>query len=151
MVLDTGKNVASARVESLFSLSQWIDICFPVGDDRKFITALVVPDFNALLQYCDDNGIAYDKDALEYNHDGPVSVCTRVGDELIENEKIKSLIDADMQAANRELADFERVKQYTILSKKFTEETGEMTPTMKVKRKVVMANYQDTIDKMYSA
>jgi len=151
MVLDTGKNVASARVESLFSLSNWIDICFPVGDDKKFIAALVVPDFNAVLAYCDAQGIYYDKEALEYNYDGPVPVCTNVGEDLIANEKIMALIDEDMKRANSELADFERVKQYTILSKKFTEESGEMTPTMKVKRKVVISNYKDTIAKMYAS
>ncbi len=150
MVLDTGKNVASARVESLFSLSQWIDICVPIGDDRKFVTALVVPDFNALIDYCEAQGIAYDKDALEYNYDGPAPLCIKVGEEFIKNEKIIALIDEDITMANEQLSDFERVKKYTILSRRLTEETGEMTPTLKVKRKVVLNNFKDEIEKMYA-
>ncbi len=150
MVLDTGKNVASARIESLFSLSKWIDICFPVGDDKKYVSALVVPDFNELIAYCDTNGIEYDKKALEYNYDGPAPLCIKVGEELIADKKIKALIDEDIQKVNRELSDFEQVKKYTVLSKKFTEETGEMTPTLKVKRKVILDNYKNTIARMYS-
>lgn len=149
MVLDTGKNVASARVEGLFSLSRWIDICVPIGDDRKYIAALVVPDFDSLLEYCDEKGIDYDRDALEYNYDGAVPVCTKIDEKIVRNEKIRALIDEDMQIANAELADFERVKNYTILSRKFTEESGEMTPTLKVKRKVVINNFKKEIEQMY--
>ncbi|MCP4135183.1 MAG: long-chain fatty acid--CoA ligase [bacterium] len=150
MVLDTGKNVPSARIESMFSLSKYVELLFPVGDDRKFVSALVVPNFDAFIEYFDANSISYDKSLLKFNEDGPVPVCVEVGDDFIGHEKVKELVDGDIQTANKVLEGFEQIKKYHIVKRKFTEETGEMTPTMKVKRKAVLANYKEAVEKLYS-
>ncbi|HOO70618.1 MAG TPA: long-chain fatty acid--CoA ligase [Spirochaetota bacterium] len=149
MVLDTGKNIPSARIESLFSLSRYIDIVVPIADDRKFVSALVVPDFDALIKSLNENGISYDRSLLEYTQEGPVPVCIKVGDDFIANPAVKELIDRDIQEANRELEEYEQIKKYHIVNRKLLEENGEMTPTLKVKRKVVIKTFQSEIDALY--
>lgn len=149
MVLDTGKNIPSARIESLFSLSQYIELVVPIADDRKFVSAIVIPNLDALIKYCDVNGISYDKSALEYSQEGAVPVCIKVGDDFLKNQKLIDFIDRDIQAANLELEEYERIKKYHVLNRKLMEQYGEMTPTLKVKRKVIMNTFKDEIEEMY--
>lgn len=149
MVLDTGKNIPAARIESMFTLSTYVDIVVPIADDRKFVSALVVPNFNALIKYCEENGITFDSSALEFSHEMAVPLCTKVGDDFIRIDKVRELIDADIQAANLELEEYERIKKYHILSRKLSEEMGEMTPTIKVRRKEVLERFKADIDAIY--
>ena len=150
MVLDTGKNVPAAKIESMFSLSKYVDMVVPIGDDRKYVTALVVPNFDAMMEYYDQNGIQYDRDACVFNYDGPAPMCIEVPADFIEVPQLKQLVDQEIQKANNELEGYEKIKKYTIISRRLTEATGEMTPTLKVKRKVVMQNFKDAIEGLYS-
>ena len=149
MVLDTGKNIPAAKIESMFSLSQYIEILFPVADDRKFVTALVVPNFEFFIQYFDQKGITYDRTQLEYSEAMGQRLCVKVGDDFIGRPELKELIDGEIQQANSRLEEYERIKKYLIIGRKFTEQTGEITPTLKMKRKVVQANYIKEIDALY--
>ena len=149
MVLDTGKNVPSAKIESKFSLSDYIDIVMPIGDDRKFVTALVVPNLDVFIKYFDENSISYDASALEFTGKGTARICVKVGDDFIETEELKAIIDAEIRKANEELEEYETIRKYVVTSRRFTEQTGEMTPTLKVKRSVVMKNFEDVIKGMY--
>ncbi len=150
MVLDTGKNVPSQRIESLFSLSSFIELVVPVGSDRKFVTALVVPNFDSFISYFDENGIEYDKSALVYSHEmASVPVCVKVDKSFIENEAFVNIIDNEVQRVNKELESYEQIKKYHVLDYRFTEDTGEMTPTLKVKRRIVMDKFKNEINQMY--
>jgi long-chain acyl-CoA synthetase len=80
----------------------------------------------------------------------PMPMCIAVGEDFVEKEILKKMIDHDIQAVNKELEEFESIKKYTILTRRLTVNDGEMTPTLKVKRKVVLDKYKDSIDKMYS-
>ena len=149
MVLDTGKNVPSARIESLFALSQYIEMVVPIADDMKFVSALVVPDFDAFIKFFKEKGISYDKSALEFSQEGTAPVCIKVGNDFVANEKLKELIDADIKKANLELEEYEQIKKYHILNRKLMEQYGEMTPTLKVKRKAVLGTFKEQIGNLY--
>ncbi|HOP28186.1 MAG TPA: long-chain fatty acid--CoA ligase [Spirochaetota bacterium] len=148
MVLDTGKNVASNKIESKFSLSKWIDTVVPVGSERKFVAALVIPDFDAFIELFEKEKIEYDKSKV-ISITEPMPMCVAVGEDFIEKEILKKMIDEDIQAVNRELEEFESIKKYTILTRRLTVNDGEMTPTLKVKRKVVLDKYSNLIEDMY--
>ncbi|NQU04067.1 MAG: AMP-dependent synthetase, partial [Syntrophaceae bacterium] len=150
MVLDTGKNVPSAKIESQFSLSKYIDILIPLGDNRKYVTAIIVPNFDACIDYLDKNSISYDEEALVFAGSGSTRVCIEVGDDFIEKEELRKRIDDDIKIANEELEEFERIQKYLIIRRKMTEETGEITPTLKIKRNIVLKNFEKEIERMYS-
>ncbi len=149
MVLDTGKNVPSAKIESCFALSKFIDMVVPVGDNRKFVAAFVIPDFDAFIEYFDESQIGYDASALEFSDLGPARMCVAVGDDFLEKQELKDLIAREIDQANRVLDEFETIKKYTILNHRLTEQTGEITPTMKVKRNVVLARLKPEIEQFY--
>lgn len=149
MVLDTGKNVPSAKIEAKFSLSRWIDVVMPVGDNRKFVTALVVPNFDTLIRLFDEQGVPYDKTALEFAEQDGTRTCIRVGQDFVDRPELRELIDADIQKVNTELEDYERIKKFLILTRKLTVESGEMTPTLKVKRNEVLKHFGTEIENLY--
>jgi len=149
LVLDTGKNVPSAKIESMFALSKYIDIVVPIGSDRKYISAIVIPNFDSFIEYYDENGIAYDKSKMEFSDEGAVPMCVKVGGEFVNNNEFKRIIEEEIQKVNAELESYEVIKKYMVLDYKFTPESGELTPTLKVKRKVVMDRYKKEIDAMY--
>ncbi len=127
-----GKNIAPQPIENLFLQSKYIDQFVLIGDRRMFLTALIVPDFDALQEYADRSKIPYKNPA-----------------ELSSVSEIHSLIEKDIQALQRDLANFERVRKFTLLDRPFSIEEGEITPTLKIKRKVVEHRYSDAIEKMY--
>ena len=149
MVLDTGKNVPSAKIEAKFSLSRFIEVVMPVGDNRKYVSALVVPNFDAFIRHFDDQGIVYNRDALVFSDADGTQICTRVGQDFIDKPELKTIIDADIQKVNAELEEYERVKKYLVLPRKLTVEEGEMTPTMKVKRNEVLKHFKAEIEGLY--
>ena len=99
-----------------------------------FISALVVPDFEAIKEYADTNNIRYKENK-----------------DLIVNDEIYKLIEKDMVKFQKQLANFERVRKFVLLDKPFTIENGEITPSLKIKRKVVEQRYEKLIDSMYAA
>ncbi len=148
MVLDTGKNVASNKIESKFSLYKWVETAVPIGSERKFVSALIIPNLDAFVELFDKEKIYYNKDHVIRVTD-PMPMVEEVGHDFINHPRLKELIDADIQAVNKELEDYEKIKKYTILPRRLTVQDGDMTPTLKVKRKFVLDKHKDTIDKMY--
>ena len=132
LVTSGGKNVTPATIENLLITSPYIEQVMVVGDKRNYLTALIVPSFDTLKKYADAIGISYS------DVEG-----------LLANEKIYATVDGDIQNLTTELARFEQIKKFTLLPKEFTIEDGELTPTLKVKRKVVSEKYADVIEKMY--
>lgn len=149
MVLDTGKNVPSAKIEAKFSLSRFIDVVMPVGDNRKYVGALVVPNFDAFIHYFDEQGIVYDRNTLVFSNADGARICIQVSQDFIDKPELKAIIDADIQKVNTELEDYERIKKYRILTRKLTVEEGEMTPTMKVKRNEVIKHFNAEVKGLY--
>jgi long-chain acyl-CoA synthetase len=127
-----GKYIAPAPIENLFQSSKYVDQFILIGDKRTFLTALIVPDFDALKEFADSHGIAY-----------------KENEDLVANGEIHSLIDKDINQLQRQLANFEKIRKFTILGQSLTVENGEITPSLKVKRKVIEEKFGDIIDKMY--
>jgi long-chain acyl-CoA synthetase len=144
-----GKNVAPAKLENLFSTSSWVEQIFLVGDEKPFITALIVPNFANFMALFKREGIAYDESKLVYENIGGMQICTKVGDDFINNKRLQELIDNEVKEANKKLEKFEEIKRYTILNQRFTESNGMITPTQKAKRRVIIHVYKDVIEKMY--
>jgi len=127
-----GKYVAPTPIENMFLASKYIDQFVLIGDRRMFISALIVPDFEALKEYADANRIQYEDI-----------------DDLVQMKQIYELLDDELDQFQKKLANFERVRKFTILDKPFTIEGGELTPSLKVKRKVIEERYKGLIEDMY--
>jgi long-chain acyl-CoA synthetase len=127
-----GKYIAPTPIENLFLGSKYIDQFVLIGDRRMFLSAIIVPDFEAIKEYADANKISY-----------------TIPEDLTNNKEIYNLIEKDLNQFQRQLANFERVRKFVLLDHPFSLETGEITPTMKVKRKVIEERYVDLIDEMY--
>ncbi|NLB89537.1 MAG: long-chain fatty acid--CoA ligase [Syntrophomonadaceae bacterium] len=147
--LATGKNIAPAKIESLFATSLAIEQIFLIGDERTYITALVVPNYGYFIELFDREGIEYDKNKVIFGETNGAEICIEVGEDFINVPLLKQINHDEINAANSKLEDFESIKQYAILNKRFTEEREELTPTQKTKKHVIMKHYQDTIEELY--
>jgi long-chain acyl-CoA synthetase len=127
-----GKNIAPQPIESLFLQSKYIDQFVLVGDGRMFLTALIVPEFENLKDYAQSIGISFSQDS-----------------ELTQAEEIRKLYEKEIQALQKDLPTYERVRRFELLPEQLTVENGEITPTLKVRRKVVEQKYAPLIEKMY--
>ncbi len=127
-----GKNVAPQRIEQFLKMSRYVSAAMAYGDRRKFITALVTLDPEQAPAWAKAHGLDPDPAHL---HERP---------------EIVGLIESEIAAANQKLASYESVKKFRIVPGDFTVESGDLTPTLKLKRKVVTAKYQDLIDRMYA-
>ncbi|SHH14968.1 long-chain acyl-CoA synthetase [Thermosyntropha lipolytica DSM 11003] len=149
IVMDTGKNVAPAKIESKFINSPVIEQVVVLGDNRKFIAALLVPAFDIILYMMKEKGIPFDETKLKYAEINGINTCIEVGEDVISHPMVKELIAEEVKRINQYLEDYETIKDYRILPHKLTEERGELTPTLKVKRKVIMEKYRDLIEDIY--
>lgn len=127
-----GKYIAPTPIENIFLTSKYIDQFVLIGDKRMFLSALIVPDYEALKEYADAHKIPYSNEK-----------------DLTSNDQIYKLIEADMGKLQKKLANYERVRKFALLDKPFTIETGEITPSLKIKRKVVEEKYNYLIEQMY--
>lgn len=127
-----GKNIAPQPIENLFLQSKYIDQFVLIGDGRMFLSALIVPEFENLKDFAKRIGIAFSRDA-----------------DLIELDDIKKLFEKEIQTLQKDLPTYERVRRFELLPQQLTVENGEITPTLKVKRKVVEQKYAPLIEKMY--
>ena len=132
IITSGGKNIAPQRIETVVAKDHFIEQFIAIGDRRKYISALIVPNFVALEEYAKSNNIP-----------------SKSIDDLIQHPQIVSFYQARIDQHSEELAEFERIKKFTLLSAPFTQETGELTPTQKIKRRVVADNYKAVIDAMY--
>jgi long-chain acyl-CoA synthetase len=132
MVLATGKNVAPGPIENAIVLSAHISQAVLIGDKRKYVACLLVPDFEALR---------------------PVAERLKLGEDRadwVQNPEIRNLLADEVRRATAGFADFERPKRAVVLSREMTLETGELTPSLKVKNKLILQRYEHLIEDMYS-
>jgi long-chain acyl-CoA synthetase len=123
-----GKFVAPTPMETRLMQDPAIERAVVIGDERPYVTALIVPDWQTLEVV---HGIAGRPD------------------ELTEDERARAVVQRDIDDLNRDLGSWETIKYFTLLPHDFTEEGGELTPTLKVKRRVVQERYRDQIETMY--
>jgi long-chain acyl-CoA synthetase len=128
-----GKNVAPQPIETLLTLSPYIAAAVVVGERRRFISALVVPNFEKLEEYARAKHVPFRDRA-----------------ELCRREDIVDFLQSEVDRATPELASYERVKRIAVLDHDFDLAAGEVTPTLKVRRAIVEAKYKDLIDSLYA-
>jgi len=121
-----------------------------LGNDRKFISALIVPGFDLILYMLKEKGYTYDETKLVYSEINGIDICVEVGEDVVNNPMVKELIEGEIVRINEYLEDYETIKQYTILTRRFTEENGEMTPTLKLKNRVIVEHFRKEIEAMYA-
>ncbi len=127
-----GKNVAPQPIENLLKTNPYVENVVVVGDRRKFISALVVPNFEKLAEYAEESSIPFTTNA-----------------DLIANEKIQEFIYQEVDRSTPSLASYERIKKIALLERDFVIDRGEMTPTYKVKRNIIQERYKNVIDALY--
>ncbi len=132
IVSSGGKNIAPQPIENILSLSPYVERCIIIGDNREFLTALITPDFEQIKATADNFGIKYTNT-----------------NELITNEKIIKAIKQDIDRLQKDLAKYERVRRFKLLTEPFSIENGTLTPKLSIKRHVVERKYSDLIDQMY--
>ena len=150
IVMDTGKNVAQARVEAFMLRNPLIDQAFIVGDGRKFISALIVPVWDQVIAVFRKQGISFDDSKLVFDDSTGIHSCIAVGDDIAIHPLLREMMDKAVQDGNSELAHFEQVKNYRIIPRKLSQEFDELTPTLKTKNKIVEKNWASEIEAIYS-
>ena len=127
-----GKNVAPQYIENLLKFSPYITDAVVIGDRRKYITALIVIDEENVVKYAQDHKVQYTTFAT-----------------LTRTEEVIKLISEEINKVNNQIARVENIRKFRLLDKKLYTEDGEVTPTMKVKRKSISKQYKDIIEDMY--
>lgn len=128
-----GKYIAPQMIETRMTEDKFIDQVAVIGDERKFVSALIVPNFDALKRYADEHQIAYNSE-----------------DELVKNHEINDFIFGRIELLQSQFTNYEKIKRFALLSRPFTMDSGELTNTLKLRRKVILERYADVIEKMYS-
>jgi len=128
-----GKYVAPQMIENMINQSEFIEQSIVVGADRKYVSVLIVPDFERVREWARGQGIA----ASEKQ-------------ELAGDRRVAEMLKGEVDKLTRELADYEKVKRVAIVPNEFTIDGGELTPTLKVRRRAVEAKYKGLIDSIYS-
>lgn len=127
-----GKNVAPQNIENLIKSDPLISQAVVHGDRRKFMSAIITLDRPEIEKYAQDKKIQF-----------------KTFEELVTNESVHALIKSRIDEKNKKLASYESIKKFAILPADFSVETGELTPTMKVKRKVINEKYKNIFDGFY--
>lgn len=127
-----GKYICPQALETKLAIDRYIDQIAVIADQRKFVSALIVPVYGFVKDYAKEKGIEY-KDMAE----------------LLQHPKIQSLFRARIDTLQQQFAHYEQIKRFTLLPEPFSMERGELTNTLKLKRTVVSKNYKELIDTMY--
>jgi long-chain acyl-CoA synthetase len=131
IVMSNGKNVAPQPIEGLLKLQPHIEQACMIGDSRKYMTCLIQPDFEALEAFAVANGIA------------------ATGAQLTADQRVISLFEQQVEAVNAQLPRYEQIKKFWVLPEAWGVETGELTPTMKLKRRIITDKFGDIITTFY--
>jgi long-chain acyl-CoA synthetase len=127
-----GKNIYPGPIEDMMKSSVWIDQVVALGEAQNFMAALIVPDLEVCKSWCRQNNVSFGSD-----------------EDLINLNEIKDFIDKEMKVFNKKLASHEKIRQFRLISTPFTIDGGELTPTLKIKRRVIYDRYSDLIKEIY--
>lgn len=127
-----GKNISPLLIETSIKEDIYVDQAVAIGDGRKYISALIVPSFELLMQYASEKGIAFTGK-----------------EDLVNNPEIINFYRERIDEATKDLGQVEKIKNFRLLPNELTQESGELTPTSKLKRKAINQNYNSIIDSLY--
>ena len=128
-----GKNIYPGPIEEGFKHEPWIDQIMVIGEAREFLTALVVPDEDVIRSFAKEQKL--EASSLE---------------DILATDEVKRVFEQLFKSYSRQAAAHEKIRDFRLVLEPFTIDNGMMTPTMKLKRKVINAHYADLIDSMYS-
>jgi long-chain acyl-CoA synthetase len=132
IVTSGGKKIAPQPIENVMKTNPLIGEIVMIGNKRNFPSALVVPNFDNLQKWAREHGVT-----------------AASSEDLVRDPRVVALYDETVKSLTKDLAQFERIKKIALLPHEFTLEAGELTPTLKVKRRVVEQKYKDVIDRLY--
>ncbi|HOM29347.1 MAG TPA: long-chain fatty acid--CoA ligase, partial [Deltaproteobacteria bacterium] len=132
IVTSGGKNISPQNIENTLVTSPFIEQVAVIGDNRKFLSALIVPSFGTLEAWAKENNIPFSSRK-----------------DLINNPEVYKLYEKEIEGLMKDFGKVEQIRKFTLLETEWSQETGELTPTMKVKRKVINQKYAAVIDAMY--
>lgn len=127
-----GKYIAPQQIEMKLGTSKYVDQAAVIGDQRNYVTAIIVPALPEVEKLATERNIRY-----------------KLIDELLTHPDIVAFYQSLIDSLQQEMASYEKVKKFTLIKKGFTIESGEMTSTLKLRRAVIMQNYRKLIDEMY--
>ena len=127
-----GKYIAPQMIESRLLVDKYIDQIAIIADQRKFVSALIIPEYRLLEEYARQKGIPFES-----------------REDLCANEQIHSMMWERIETLQQQLAHYEQVKRFTLIAHHFSMENGELTNTLKLKRRVINENYKEENEKMY--
>ncbi len=133
IVLSTGKNIPPGPIEETFGDINLIEQVMVLGSDRKFVSALVVPDVDGLRWFAESEGVSVPED--------PEAIC--------ESETARDLVGREIERVNRDYEEHEQIKKFRLVPEEFTQENGLLTPTLKKKRRDIKDRYAEEIADMY--
>lgn len=149
IVLDNGKNISETRLEALCGTSALIDQVAIVGQDREYVSALIVPNFDFILRVLTSHGIPFDESQVVYEEIDGVNVCAEVGEDIINNDLVVVAMQDQLDMINSKLRDYEAIKSFRLLRRRLSEENGEVSHLNKLRMKVILEKYADLIEEMY--
>ncbi len=132
MKTSNGKYIAPQMIEGVLGQDKFIEHIAVIADARKFVSALIVPCYDSLEEYANSINLKY-RDRLE----------------LLKDSKIVALFESRLKDLQKNVEHFHQVKRFTLLPTTFTMEQGELTPTLKLRRKIISERYQLEIETMY--
>ncbi len=127
-----GKYIAPQQMENKFKESMYIEQIMVVGEGQKHPSALIIPDYESVSEWC------------KIHH----SSCSTI-EEMLKSEKVRVKFDQEMEHYNKEFANYEQIKKYTLMPEAWSIEGGELTPTLKLKRKNILAKYEKEVVDFY--
>ena len=134
LVLSTGKNVAPGPIEDRFAANEFVEQCVVLGDSRKFVSALLVPNFERLESWAETRGIDLPGDRA--------AICR--------DDRVRERIQTEIDRVNEEFEPYERIKQFRLVPEEFSEEDDLLTPTMKKKRRNILDRFADEVEMIYA-
>jgi len=134
IVLDTGKNIAPQPIEDRFSTDERVQQLMVLGDDEKFVAALVVPDFEQLREWADEGDIDLPGDR----------------EALVQDDRVNQWVADSIERVNQDLETDEKIKKFALVAEEWTPENDLLTPSMKKRRRDILARYEAKVHELYS-
>ncbi|GAB6879539.1 long-chain fatty acid--CoA ligase [Halorubrum gandharaense] len=135
LVLSTGKNVAPGPIEDRFAANEFVEQCIVLGDSRKFVSALIVPNFARVAEWAEGRGFDLPDDEQ--------AICR--------DERVRDRFQEEVDRVNEEFETYEQIKQFRLVPEEFSEENDLLTPTMKKKRRNILERFADEIEMIYES
>ena len=127
-----GKYIAPQLIESLLLVDKYIDQVAVIANERKFVSALIVPEFRLIEEWAKDHNVEFES-----------------REDLCSNPKVQKMMMERIQTLQQQLAHYEQIKRVTLIAHHFSMESGELTNTLKIRRPIIYKNFKEVIDKMY--